>query len=142
MYLPILCVRWTVQPLSADEYLALRDAARRNLQEEEGKVVSNFTHEHIQGTLTRGKEGLLGTFGGTFFKANLGVTEGQEREVVFLLPEKNGKSAHKIQSKDVSVGITDEYVEVDTDDTDRTGVEWNNGIKKKDDDDDGFVVVD
>lgn len=86
MIFAVLSINWTGQALTPAQLLVLRNVAAKHLREGHRDSVFNFSHSLCEGQITRGKEGAFGTFGGTFFHADLGVIKGERWTADFLLP--------------------------------------------------------
>lgn len=86
MLFTILSINWTGQAVTPEQLLVLRNVAATHLRKGRKNAVINFSHELCEGHITRGKEGLFGMFGGTFFKADLGTVKGEPWTVDFMLP--------------------------------------------------------
>lgn len=86
MLFTILSINWTGQALTGEQFLVLRNVAAQMLSEGRKDPIANFKHDLCEGRITRGKVGVFGTFGGTFFKADLGLVKGERWTVDFLLP--------------------------------------------------------
>lgn len=82
----LISINWTAQTLSAEQMLVLRNIAARHLRMKMKQSVINFSHELCEGVLTRKHEGAFGTFGGTFFHADLGTVNGERWTMDFLIP--------------------------------------------------------
>lgn len=82
----LISINWTAQALSAEQMLVLRNVAARHLRMRKKHATIHFKHELCEGQLTREKEGSFGTFGGTFFHADLGTVKGERWTMDFLLP--------------------------------------------------------
>ncbi|MES2668129.1 MAG: hypothetical protein V4644_00325 [Patescibacteria group bacterium] len=80
-------ISWTAAPLSSEQKFVLRNIAALFLRREDPAVDEvDFTHELVEGRLTRKSKGLFVTFAGTFFHADLGTVGGVRWTVDFLMP--------------------------------------------------------
>ena len=82
----VISINWTVQPLSGEQMLVLRNVAALHLRKRKKQSVVNFKHALCEGQLTRKKEGSLGTFSGTIFEADLGALKGERWTAEILIP--------------------------------------------------------
>lgn len=82
----ILSINWTAQALTDEQLLVLRNVAARFLREGRKAASIRFSHPLCEGLLTRKREGAFGSFGGTFFHADLGLVKGKRWTCDFLLP--------------------------------------------------------
>lgn len=83
----LIHIGWTAAPLSPEQLTVLHRIAVLFLRREDPSQSSiNFSHELIEGRLTRKGKGLFVTFAGTFFHADLGTVRGERWTVDFLLP--------------------------------------------------------
>ena len=86
MFWTILSINWTGQALTNEQLLVLRNVAAMHMNKGRKNPVINFSHHLCEGHITRVREGALGMFGGTFFKADLGTVNGEPWTVDFMLP--------------------------------------------------------
>lgn len=98
----LISINWTAQPLSAEQMLVLRNVAARHLRMRKKHSVVHFVHDLCEGALTRKSDGTFGTFGGTFFHADLGTVKGERWTIDFLLP----RNSEWILIDDTSVVIS------------------------------------
>ena len=82
----ILSLNWTAQALTGEQMLVMRNVAAKQLRMRKARGSINFVHPLCSGEMTRKEEGSLGTFGGTFFHADLGLVKGERWTLDFLLP--------------------------------------------------------
>ena len=82
----LISINWTAQALTGEQLLVLRNVAAQHLRQRKKVTVLHFSHDLCEGSITRGKEGSFGTFGGTFFTADLGMVKGERWTCDFLLP--------------------------------------------------------
>jgi hypothetical protein len=82
----ILSIDWNGQALSDEIMMVLRNVACHHLISEEKNPVIDFSHDLCEGRITRQGVGVYGTFGGTFFKAELGTVNGVPWTADFLIP--------------------------------------------------------
>ncbi len=86
----ILCIGWTGRAITVEELTVLRNVAilflKKKKRQKKEKETVQFTHEICEGSLTRLREGLFGSIGGTFFRADLAAVGGVHGVVEFLLP--------------------------------------------------------
>lgn len=76
----------TTRILSGEQMRVLRNVAAMQLRKRQENPLSYFEHQYCEGSVTRKDEGVLGTFAGTIFCADLGVRDGERWTVEFLIP--------------------------------------------------------
>lgn len=72
--------------ISGERMRILRNVAATQLRKRQDNPTTFFEHEFCAGTITRKDEGVYGTFGGTFFQADLGTVDGERLIIDFLIP--------------------------------------------------------
>jgi hypothetical protein len=82
----IISINWTMQNVTGEQLLVLRNVAAQHLRKKEKGAVVTFAHWLCDGEITRKGDGLFVTFAGTFFHADLGTVKGERWTVDFLLP--------------------------------------------------------
>lgn len=82
----LISVNWTAQALTPQQMIVMRNVAAHQLRTFAKFSTINFKHPLCEGELTRKREGSYGTFGGTFFHADLGTVKGERWTLDFLLP--------------------------------------------------------
>lgn len=87
MHYGLVSIHWTAQALTDAQQLVLRNIATLALRRDDKRRTFDFTHELVEGRLTRESDGLFVTFAGTFFHADLGTVRGERWTVDFLLPK-------------------------------------------------------
>lgn len=83
----LISINWTAQALSSEQLLVLRNVAAMVLKEGIKLAEVDFTHELVEGRLTRKSSGTFVAFAGTFFHAHLGKVRGEDWTVDFLIPK-------------------------------------------------------
>lgn len=82
----LVYIDWSGPVLTDIQRVVVLTAAVKYLREGRKVPTVHFSHSDCDGVLKRGKEGVYGTFGGTFFKADLGTIDGKPHTCDFLIP--------------------------------------------------------
>lgn len=98
----LISINWTAQALTHEQKLVMRNAAAKHLRMKQKFSTVHFKHPLCEGVLERKREGTFGTFGGTFFHADLGTVNGERWTLDFLLP----RNSEWIALDDTSVVIS------------------------------------
>lgn len=98
----LISINWTAQALTYEQMLVIRNVAAQHLRMQKKWASVNFSHPLCEGELIRKDEGSFGTFGGTFFHADLGTVKGERWTLDFLLP----RNSEWIMLDDTSVVIS------------------------------------
>lgn len=108
------CLDWSGQAFTLRQKVVVQAAAIKYLREKRKTPTIHFSHPDCEGVLRRLKEGVFGSIGGTFFKADLGSVNGKPHTLDFLIR----RGVEKLSIRDGGTVVFSRFIKLESGESD------------------------